>query len=166
MDIFFMDFLYVYISSVYGPSSHSSSAIILKQVPHWPGTHLPSKPGWLDSGPHGFLSQPHKAGLTSTYLPNSSPHCNEHYWWYLREWVYLSPSPSSIGPVWKLWGGDAQCWGLIWDRDSSAAKGLSLHLCFCWVQGCLLLGGHIDHEVHYPGIVAKFVVIVYQEWFW
>jgi hypothetical protein len=58
--------------------------------------------------------------------------------------------------------GDAQSWGLIWDRDSSADEGLSLHWCFCWVQGFLLLGGYKDHEVHCPVIVAKFVVIPYQ----
>jgi len=60
--------------------------------------------------------------------------------------------------------GDAQCWGLSWDGDSSATEGLSLALSVLaglgWVvQGFLLLGGQVGHEVHHPVAVAIFIVI-------
>jgi hypothetical protein len=46
------------------------------------------------------------------------------------------------------------------DRDSSATKGLSLALSVLpGVQGFLLLGGHVGHEVHHPVAVAIFIVI-------
>ena len=47
--------------------------------------------------------------------------------------------------------------------DSSATEGLSLALSVLakgWVvQGFLLLGGHVGHEVHHPVAVAVFIVI-------
>jgi hypothetical protein len=65
-----------------------------------------------------------------------------------------------------IWGGncegDAQCWGLTWDRDSSETEGLSLALSVLagvMVQGFLLLGGHVGHEVHHPVAIAVFIVI-------
>jgi hypothetical protein len=59
--------------------------------------------------------------------------------------------------------GDSQCvGGLSGGRDSPAAEGLSLPLEFLlgWVvQGLLLLRCHVDHKIHHPVAVAKFVVI-------
>ncbi len=76
----------------------------------------------------------------------------------------LSPSPSS--GVWdrkKLWRSGSQCvGGSSWGQDCPAAEGLSLPLVLLLglvVQGLLLLGGHVDHEVHHPVAVAKFVVV-------
>ncbi|XP_063134659.1 uncharacterized protein LOC102553444 [Rattus norvegicus] len=73
-------------------------------------------------------------------------------------------------PLLLLWGlgwnceGDAQRWGPSWDGDSSATEGLSLALSILaglgWVvQGFLLLGGLVGHEVHHPVAVAVFIVI-------
>jgi hypothetical protein len=58
--------------------------------------------------------------------------------------------------------GDAQCCRLSWDRDSSATEAsllLSVSLLGWVVQGFLLLGGHVGHEVHHPVAVAVFIVI-------
>ena len=49
--------------------------------------------------------------------------------------------------------GDAQCWGLSWSRDFSF---LLMSFLGWVVQG---LKGHVNHEVHHPVAVARFVVI-------
>ena len=59
--------------------------------------------------------------------------------------------------------GDSQCvGGWSWGKDSPAAENLSLLLMLLLglvVQGLLLLGGHVDPEVHHPVAVAKFIVL-------
>jgi hypothetical protein len=60
--------------------------------------------------------------------------------------------------------GDAQCWELNWNRNSSAAHGLSFDLMFLlgWmVQDMLILGGHVGHKVHHH--VAIEYSLAYQE---
>ena len=53
------------------------------------------------------------------------------------------------------------CWGIKLSRDSPATEGLSLPLVLAGAggPGDLLLGGHVDHEVHHLVAVAKFIVI-------
>lgn len=58
--------------------------------------------------------------------------------------------------------GDAQCWGLTWDRDSSVVKSLSLLPVFLlgWmVKDFLLFGGHVYHEVHHSVSITIVIVI-------
>jgi hypothetical protein len=59
--------------------------------------------------------------------------------------------------------GDAQCWvplvGIWTPQQLRASLLLSVSLLGWVVQGFLLLGGHIGHEVHHPVAVAIFTVI-------
>ena len=56
--------------------------------------------------------------------------------------------------------GDSQCvGGSVWGKDFPAAEGLSSCRWGWWSMGLLLLGGHVDHKVHHPIAVAKFIVI-------
>lgn len=51
-----------------GCPSRVPSITLFEIVSNRPGAHYVCRPGWLDSGPCGFLSLPHKAGLLSKYL--------------------------------------------------------------------------------------------------
>ena len=69
------------------------------------------------------------------------------------------PLPSSGGLGWKLEvRGFSVCWGI------SLGQGLpsSRRPLFLWlglvIRGRLLLGGHVDHEVHHPVTIAEFIV--------
>lgn len=67
----------------------------------------------------------------------------------------MNSSPFLYGSCMEAVGGgrDAQCWGLSWGRDFS----FPLMSFLGWVvQG---LRGHVNHEVHHPVAVARFVVI-------
>lgn len=49
------------------------------------------------------------------------------------------------------------CWESIWDKDFSAAEGLSASHWDWWSRELLLLEGNVDHNVHLAA-VAKFNV--------
>ena len=65
-----------------------------------------------------------------------------------------------------VWGGncegDAQCWGQVGigtPQQQRASLLLSVSLLGWVVQGFLLLGGHIGHEVHHPVGITVFIII-------
>jgi hypothetical protein len=72
-------------------------------------------------------------------------------------------------PLLLLWGSGMEIvremlggGGPSWDRDSAATRAsllFSVSLLESVVQGFLLLGGHLGHEVQHPVAVSVFIVI-------
>jgi hypothetical protein len=84
--------------------------------------------------------------------------------------IHEDRAPKPLGVILGVWDGncygDAQSPGLSWYRYCLAAEGffLALVTLLGWVvQGFLLLGGHIGHEVHYPVAIAVVIVIPENE---
>ena len=126
----------------------------------FPGDYLPSQRIFLDTG--GILHSLITWRIFYFLIYLFWRGIGYFYWWYRTRQGSLRPSPSSAPWGWKPCGG----WEILSVAEDRGGPRTPQQLrnslflsCSCWGLGTLLLGGHVDHEVHHPVAVAEFIVV-------